>query len=305
MHGSFAMKSDMDRLYVPRKHGGRGLVSVTFAVEHEKRNLSLYVHNSDDPYMVLVAKDYVKFQEGGRAYKQSCMIDTLNSWKEKPLHGQFLRETHNQICTRSQWAWLLKGNVTKEMEATVFAAQEQALSTNAIKAHIYGLPCSSRCRLCGCADETVDHLVSCCSYLVQREYKGRHDAVASLIHWTLAKAMKFPVHDCWWKHSPCSVLDKDNCKLLWDFTIVTDACIHHNCPGITFVDKRSDSVFLIDVAIPEDSRISSKSIEKLTKYVDFKIEIARMWNQRKCLLYQSLLVHGDQFLLTYHLIWKS
>ena len=147
--------------------------------------------------------------------------------------------------------------------------------------------------------------ISCCSYLVQREYKGRHDAVASLIHWTLAKAMRFPVHDCWWKHSPCSVLDKDNCKLLWDFTIVTDACIHHNRPDITFVDKRSDSVFLIDVAIPEDSRISSKSIEKLTKYVDFKIEIARMWNQRKCLLYQSLLVHGDQFLLTYHLIWKS
>ena len=94
------------------------------------------------------------------------MVDTL---KEKPLHGQFLRETLNQVCTRRQWSWLLKGYVTKEMEATVFAAQEQVLSTNAIKVHINRLPCSSTCRLCGYADETGDHLVSCCSYLVQRE----------------------------------------------------------------------------------------------------------------------------------------
>jgi len=134
------------------------------------------------------------------------------------------------------------------METTVFAALEQALSTNAMKAYIYRLPFSSRFRLCGCADETVDHLVSCCSYLVQREYKGRHDAVASLIHWTLAKEMKFPVHECWWKHSPCGVLDNDNCKLLCDFAIITDAYVYHKHPDITFVDKHSDSVYFIDVA---------------------------------------------------------
>ena len=97
------------------------------------------------------------------------------------------RETSNQVCTKSQWSWLLNGNVKKEMEATVLAAQEQALSTNAIKANIFRMLCSPKCRLCGCADETVDHLVSSCSYLVQREYKGRHDAVASLVHWRLAK----------------------------------------------------------------------------------------------------------------------
>ena len=37
MHGSFAMKSDVDCLYyVPRRLGGRGLSSVTFAVEPER-----------------------------------------------------------------------------------------------------------------------------------------------------------------------------------------------------------------------------------------------------------------------------
>jgi len=46
IHGSFSANSDVGRLYVPRKFCGRGLVSVSFAIEHEKRNLSFYVHNS-------------------------------------------------------------------------------------------------------------------------------------------------------------------------------------------------------------------------------------------------------------------
>ena len=85
-------------------------------------NLSSYVHNSDDPYIKLVTRDYVKFQEDGRAYKQMHMVGNLNSWRDKRLHGQFLRETSIQVCTKSQRSWLLNGNVKKEMEATVFAA---------------------------------------------------------------------------------------------------------------------------------------------------------------------------------------
>jgi len=74
------------------------------------------------------------------------------------------------------------------MESPVFAAQEQAVSTNAIKAHIYR---SQSCRLCGLADETIDHLVSCCPVLAQREYKPRHDHVASHVDWLLANKLAF------------------------------------------------------------------------------------------------------------------
>jgi len=49
----------------------------------------------------------------------------------------------------------------------------------------------------GCAtlNETIDHLVSCCYILAQREYKSRHDHVASHVHWMLAKQAVFPVQD--------------------------------------------------------------------------------------------------------------
>ena len=64
------------------------------------------------------------------------MLEHLDSLRDKPLHGQFLREISDKVCIKSQWMWLQKGNFTKELEGHVFAAQEQALSTNSIKAHI-------------------------------------------------------------------------------------------------------------------------------------------------------------------------
>jgi len=38
---------------------------------------------------------------------------------------------------------------------------------------------------------------------------------------------------------------------------------------------------LFDITIPGDSRLSHKCTEKHAKYVDLKIEVARMWNSKK------------------------
>jgi len=138
------------------------------------------------------------------------------------------------------------------MEGIIFGAQEQALFTNAIKAHIYRMPYSARCWLCGVIDETIDHLVSSCSFLAQREYKKRHNCIASLVHYTLAKQAGFMVPDTWWKYSPPRVSENSEIKLLWDFSIVSDVPLLDNRPEITFVRKRSNKVFLIDIAIPGD-----------------------------------------------------
>ena len=104
-----------------RKFGGRELVSVSFVIQHESRNLSFYVHNSTDELLMLVAKNFEGFQENGRCYKQSVMIGHVASLRDKPLHGQFLREITDKICVKSQWLWLRK---SKEMEGLSFAAQE-------------------------------------------------------------------------------------------------------------------------------------------------------------------------------------
>ena len=62
------------------------------------------------------------------------------------------------------------------------AAQDQALRTNAIKCKVDGTSDNSKCRLCGERDETVDHLVSCCSKIAQTDYLERHNKVATMLH---------------------------------------------------------------------------------------------------------------------------
>ena len=40
-------------------------------------------------------------------------------------------------------------------------------------------------------------------------------------------------------HKQEKVLESENCKILWDFTIQTDKTLEHNQPDITVTDKKS------------------------------------------------------------------
>jgi hypothetical protein len=155
------------------------------------------------------------------------------------------------------------------------AAQDQAIRTNAIKAKTSS---DSKCRLCKVKDETIDHLVSSCSKIAQTDYKERHNKVASMLQWNLCRKYNLPTADKWWEHKVDKVLQKEDVKILWDFKIQTDKHLAHNIPDITVVEKKQ--VWMIDVAIPGDSRIEEKELEKIIKYQDLKIQIERLWEKQ-------------------------
>ena len=67
--------------------------------------------------------------------------------------------------------WLKGTGIKRETESLILAAQEQAIRTNVIKAKIDNTWEESKCRMCGNVDETVNHIVSECNMLAQREYK--------------------------------------------------------------------------------------------------------------------------------------
>ena len=48
IYGALDPKSDVDRLYIPRKEGGRGLISIEDCVELAIRGLEVYVHGSEE-----------------------------------------------------------------------------------------------------------------------------------------------------------------------------------------------------------------------------------------------------------------
>ena len=48
IYGALRPKSDVDRLYIPRKEGRTGLISIEDCVELAIRGLELYVHGSEE-----------------------------------------------------------------------------------------------------------------------------------------------------------------------------------------------------------------------------------------------------------------
>ena len=85
----------------------------------------------------------------------------------------------------------------------------------------------------------------------------------------------FTVCDVWWNHQREAVCKNQHCKILWDFTLVTDLLLHLDRMDITYVLKDKREVFVIDIAVPGDCRIAKKSVEKLEKHVDLKIQIGK------------------------------
>ena len=73
----------------------------------------------------------------------------------------------------------------RETESHIVAAQNQSIRTNLDKAKIDKSQGDTLCRMCRKVDESIDHIVSGCSKLAQKEYKRRHDNLGKIVHWKL------------------------------------------------------------------------------------------------------------------------
>ena len=91
----------------------------------------------------------------------------------------------------------------RKTESLLIAAQNNAVWTNHIKARIDKTQQNSKWRLYGDRDETVNHIISDCVKLSQKELKTKHDWVGKMIHWEMCKKFK------WYKHNPATALEND------------------------------------------------------------------------------------------------
>ena len=85
---------------------------------------------------------------------------------------------------RSEQSWVLlqNGDLKGETESLIVAAQNQSIRTNLVKAKINRSQKDTLCRLYKKADQSIDHVVSSCSKLTQKEYKRRHDNLGKIVH---------------------------------------------------------------------------------------------------------------------------
>jgi hypothetical protein len=99
--------------------------------------------------------------------------------KKKVRHGLYIRSTDRQLISiEDTFLWLSRGDLTRETECEIIAAQDQALQT---KYHAE-TETDSQCRLCQKSDETIQHIISACPILATEQYIKRHDRVCAQLH---------------------------------------------------------------------------------------------------------------------------
>ena len=146
IHGAPRPRSNVSHLYLPRKEGGHGLTSVEDAINTEERNMNVYISQSQERLLKAACKrKNVDKSETPKRYKEKMKRKRTEDWSGKQLHGQFMRETED--LSGVSWNWIRTGEL-KETERLIFAVQDQALRTNAVKARIENQNVSSNCRMC-------------------------------------------------------------------------------------------------------------------------------------------------------------
>ena len=306
-------KADVDRLYLPRSKGGRGLIQLEMSYKTTTIGMKQYLELKDDWMLKLVSRHernkklhsiYKKSQKFEDEFniemnqqdeqqltatkiakkvkttaKQRAQKQLADRWSQKPLHGQYvLRSQNADVDNDATHQWLRSSGLKAETEGFIIAAQDQSLFTRNYQANILKNGADPKCRFCDQHTETIDHLVSGCTVLAPTEYVRRHDRVGQYLHWGICNHFGIDTHPNWYEHHPLPVVEIDNITILWDFPVNTDRTIQANRPDIIIKDKKKKECILIDMSVPTDKNISVKVFDKLSKYKDLEIEIQKMWN---------------------------
>ena len=144
IYGGLHPRSCVDRLYIPRSDRGSGLVNVENHVKEEKCNLAKYAAQSKEALVKTATAELNLEKCIVNVRKKEKKENRLKEWKQKALHGQFVREAecHNES---KKWKRLRNRELKKETERLFCAAQEQAIRTNSVKYSIVKISEISTC----------------------------------------------------------------------------------------------------------------------------------------------------------------
>jgi len=137
-HGQHHPKADVDRLHVPRKQGGRGLmqleaahaVEITKVVEFVDRKedpliqvVKTHQHNTDSAILETARCLKTEVQREKRKLKDSIAEKTKEKWHGKRMHGQLSRNLDEKLVDIEQsYCWLKSGDIKGETESIIVAA---------------------------------------------------------------------------------------------------------------------------------------------------------------------------------------
>ena len=269
MLGSFHRNSDVDRLYVPRKKGGRGLKSIQIAYEcriisimqHIRQNVKQnqyidYVNIQEQDKILRVGRELLQQANIGddigvsprtisQRYLQSILKSKQECFENKQVHGYVQRKisTNNDIDHVASKEWLTNKYITSHFEAYACAIQEGEIGTKDL---IYrrdrknNLPPKhdNKCRLCKIQVEDSTHVISSCKKMSSRYYLSmRHDIVAKHVYEQIRKKDN---KNCKITYDGEEFVTVDgNKEFWWNVPVKTPARVRHNKPDLIVWNRDS------------------------------------------------------------------
>jgi len=106
-----------------------------------------------------------------------------NKWKNKVMHGQYIRNIDRQLIGEEDtFLWLSKGDLKAKTKSEIEAAQDQGIQSQYYATKILNTETDIKCRLCQQFDETIDHIISACPILAKEQYIK--DTIECVHNWT-------------------------------------------------------------------------------------------------------------------------
>jgi len=279
----------MERIMLPRKYGGRGVLNIARLHYSQINNLRQYFDDSNSLLInIIKASDtnFTPLQLSATVYNRDAAKtdeEMLESWKAKPVHGAHPHEAEADYIDRdASHLWLQKGKLYAETEGFMIAIQDRVIPTRSFRRAIYREDIEDRCRRCGLPGETIDHIIAGCNSLAANDYIGRHNNVAKIVHQKLAKTHKLVAEEVpYFKYQAQAVLENYTAKLFWDRQITTDLTIAANKPDIVLFNKTTNTIEIFDVAVPLNRNIQTTYSTKIAKYTPLAIELQQMYRAER------------------------
>ena len=106
-HKALHPRDDVDKRYVSRKEGGRGLASIEDSVDALIQRLEDYIRKHDGGLITAIRNDTDNTMDN------RMTIVRKQKWEGKQLYGRF-KSRINNISHDKTWTWLRKGNFKSE-----------------------------------------------------------------------------------------------------------------------------------------------------------------------------------------------
>ena len=110
MHKALHPWDDVDRLYVSRKEGGRGVASIEDTVDASIQRLEDYIEKHERGLITAIKNDL------DNTIDERMTTTRKQKWEGKQPYGHFKRIVSN-ISHQKTWIWLRKGNLKRKTES--------------------------------------------------------------------------------------------------------------------------------------------------------------------------------------------